>query len=54
LATQVPIDVLHWILAALPIVVLLVFLVPLRWRAPEAGPMAMFTDEQKQLLDLKA
>jgi lactate permease len=42
-ATQVPIDVLHWILAALPIVVLLVFLVPLRWRAPEAGPMAMFT-----------
>jgi lactate permease len=22
---------------------LLIFLVPLRWRAPEAGPMAMFT-----------
>lgn len=40
---QVPVDLLHWILAILPVVVLLVFLVPLRWRAPEAGPMAMFT-----------
>src|SRR5262245_62485088 len=40
---QVPVDVLHWALAILPIVALLVFLVPLRWRAPEAGPMAMFT-----------
>jgi hypothetical protein len=41
-AARVPVDVLHWVLAALPIVALLVFLVPLRWRAPEAGPMAMF------------
>jgi lactate permease len=40
---QVPVDVLHWVLAILPIVALLVFLVPLRWRAPEAAPMAMFT-----------
>ncbi len=40
---QIPVDVLHWVLAVLPIVVLLVFLVPLRWRAPEAAPMAMFT-----------
>src|SRR5262245_30695098 len=39
----VPVDVLHWVLAILPIVALLVFLVPLRWRAPEAGPIAMFT-----------
>jgi lactate permease len=39
---QVPVDVLYWALAALPIVALLVFLVPLRWRAPEAGPVAMF------------
>ncbi|MBO9623851.1 MAG: L-lactate permease [Sphingomonas sp.] len=39
----VPVDLLHWVLAVLSIVVLLVFLVPLRWRAPEAGPMAMFT-----------
>jgi lactate permease len=42
-AVQVPVDLLHWILATLPIVALLIFLVPLRWRAPEAGPMAMFT-----------
>jgi len=40
---QVPVDVLHWVLAILPIIVLLVFLVPLRWRAPEAAPIAMFT-----------
>lgn len=40
---QVPVDLLHWVLAVLSIVALLVFLVPLRWRAPEAGPMAMFT-----------
>lgn len=40
--TQVPVDFPHWILAVLPIVALLVFLVPLRWRAPEAAPMAMF------------
>jgi lactate permease len=39
---QVPVDLLHWILASAAIIVLLVFLVPLRWRAPEAGPMAMF------------
>ncbi len=42
-ASQVPVDLLHWILAILPIVALLIFLIPLRWRAPEAGPMAMFT-----------
>src|SRR6516165_8627408 len=42
-SAQVPVDLLHWILAILPIVALLVFLVPLKWRAPEAGPMAMFT-----------
>ena len=42
-AAQIPVDLLHWVLAILPIVVLLVFLVPLKWRAPEAAPMAMFT-----------
>ena len=42
MATQVPVDPFHWTLAILPIIVLLVFLVPLKWRAPEAGPMAMF------------
>jgi lactate permease len=39
---QVPVDLLHWTLAILSIVALLIFLVPLQWRAPEAGPMAMF------------
>jgi lactate permease len=39
---QLPIDLLHWILAAASIIALLIFLVPLRWRAPEAGPAAMF------------
>lgn len=42
-AAQVPVDLLHWILAILSVVVLLVLLVTLRWRAPEAAPMAMFT-----------
>jgi len=40
--TTLPVDLLHWILATLSIIALLVFLVPLRWRAPEAGPGAMF------------
>ncbi|HEY1611268.1 MAG TPA: L-lactate permease [Paraburkholderia sp.] len=40
--TTIPVDLLHWILATLSIIALLVFLVPLRWRAPEAGPGAMF------------
>lgn len=40
--TTIPVDLVHWILATLSIVALLVFLVPLRWRAPEAGPGAMF------------
>lgn len=39
---QVPVDLLHWTLAILPIAALLIFLVPMKWRAPEAGPMAMF------------
>lgn len=40
---NVPVDVFHWLLAVLSVVVLLVFLVPLRWRAPEVAPLAMFT-----------
>jgi hypothetical protein len=40
---QLPVDLLRWILALLPIVVLLVFMVLLRWTAPQAGPMGMFT-----------
>ena len=43
MAPQVPIDLLHWVLATLAIVSLPISLVPLRWRAPEAEPMAMLT-----------
>jgi uncharacterized membrane protein YphA (DoxX/SURF4 family) len=42
-AAQVPVDLLHWLLAISSIIALLVFLVPLRWRAPEAAAVAMFT-----------
>jgi hypothetical protein len=42
-AVQVPVDLLHWVLAILRIVALLVFLVPLRWRAPEAGKTGIRT-----------
>jgi lactate permease len=37
--TQLPIDLLHWVLALAPLVVLLVLLVGLRWKAPEAAPI---------------
>jgi lactate permease len=39
---DLPIDLLHWGAALLPIVVLLVLLAGLRWKAPEAGPVGMF------------
>lgn len=42
-AAPVPVELLHWMLSILTVVALLVFLVPLRWLAPEARPMAMFT-----------
>jgi lactate permease len=40
--TELPVDLWRWALALLPIVVLLVLLVPLRWQATEAGPVGMF------------
>jgi lactate permease len=40
---QLPITLGLWGLALVPIIVLLVFLVVLRWKAPEAGPVGMFT-----------
>jgi lactate permease len=39
---DLPIDPLHWGLALVPLIVLLVLLVGLRWKAPEAGPIGMF------------
>jgi lactate permease len=48
--SQLPVDLLRWALALLPIVVLLVLLVVLRWKAPQAGPMGMFTAAAVALL----
>ncbi len=39
----VPTDLLHWILAFLPILVLLVLMIRFRWRATEAAPAGLFT-----------
>jgi lactate permease len=39
---QIPVTFFNWTLALLPIIVLLVLLIIVRWRAPEAGPMGMF------------
>lgn len=39
---QIPIDLLRWGLALLPIVVLMVLMVLLRWTAPQAGTVGMF------------
>src|ERR687894_1697558 len=47
---DVPVDALHWGLAIFSIVALVVFLVPLRWRAPAAARMAMFTAALVSLL----
>ncbi len=41
-ASNLPIDIGHWLVALVPIVVLLVLLAVLRWKAPEAGPLGMF------------
>lgn len=39
---QAPVDAVHWSLAIIPLLVLLVLLVGLQWQAPEAGPLGMF------------
>lgn len=40
--TAIPIDLLHWLLAAAPILVLAFLLVKLRWTAQQAGTAGMF------------
>lgn len=40
--TQLPIDLIHWVLAFTPLLVLLFLLIVVRWKAPEAGPIGMF------------
>lgn len=40
--TELPITIINWLLAFSPLLVLLIFLIGLRWKAPEAGPLGMF------------
>jgi lactate permease len=39
--SSAPVDLGHWVLALLPIVVLLILLAVLRWKAPQAGPVGL-------------
>ncbi|WNB85416.1 L-lactate permease [Cellulomonas sp. ATA003] len=39
---DLPVDVLHWLVALSPIVLLLVLLTVLKWKAPQAGPVGVF------------
>jgi lactate permease len=48
--TDVPLDLLHWLLALSPVVVLLILLAVLRWKAPQAGPIGMFVAAAVALL----
>ena len=41
--TNLPVDVLHWVLAILPIAAFLFILVALRWKGVQAASIAMFT-----------
>jgi lactate permease len=50
----IPVDVLTWSVALLPIVVLLVILVGLRWQAPEAGPIGLFVAAVAAILVFRA
>jgi len=40
---QLPLDILHWLVALLPIAVLLVLLAVFQWKGIEAGPAGMLT-----------
>ncbi|HUG47495.1 MAG TPA: L-lactate permease [Candidatus Limnocylindria bacterium] len=39
---ELPVEPLNWALALLPLVVLLILLAGLHWKAPEAGPIGLF------------
>lgn len=39
---ELPIDLLHWLVALSPIILLLLLLVVFSWKAPQAGPVGMF------------
>lgn len=36
---ELPVDIVYWLLALVPIALLLVLLAVLRWQAPQAGPV---------------
>jgi lactate permease len=40
---QLPVDILHWLMALAPILVLLILLVAFHWRGIEAGPAGLLT-----------
>lgn len=50
----VPLDLLSWLLALSPIVVLLVLLAVRRWKAPEAGPVGLLVATAVALLVFRA
>lgn len=52
--SPIPLDLLHWLLALVPLAVLLVLLVGLRWKAPEAGPIGLFVAATIGLLAFQA
>lgn len=39
---ELPVDLLHWLVAISPLALLLVLLAVLGWKAPQAGPVGMF------------
>jgi lactate permease len=49
-----PVDLFHWALALVPLLVLLVLLAGLHWKAPEAGPVGMFVAAGVALLVFEA
>jgi lactate permease len=48
-----PISIASWALALVPIIVPLVLLAVLRWKAPQAGPVGMFTAAAVSVLALQ-
>lgn len=51
---MLPTDLFHWIMAFLPILVLLILMIKFKWRATEAAPIGVFTAMLTALLVFKA
>jgi lactate permease len=51
--TDLPISIVSWVLALVPILVLLLLLAVLRWKAPQAGPIGMFVAAAVALFALR-